>query len=114
MTVCSNTEITRARTAGSLLCGQDRAVRGIVNLSERHRDGDNRMDRTIVFDGHEYRDADGKIYDSANELVGTVLLDFAKEYWIVDPAGAADGWLVHVNETDARETAIQGLISSTY
>jgi len=113
--VCSNTaDDTGARAAGSLLCEQDRAVRGIVNLSERHRDGENRMDRTIVFDGHEYRDADGRIYDSANELVGTVLLDVAKEYWIVDPAGAADGWLVHVNETDARETAVRDLISSTY
>ena len=89
-------------------------MRGIVNLSERHRDGDNRMDRTIVFDGHEYRDADGRVYDGTGELVGTVLLDVAKEYWIVEPADDANGWLVHVNEPDARETAIRGLISATY
>ena len=72
------------------------------------------MDRTFVFDGHEYRDADGRIFDSAGELVGTVLLDVAKEYWIVEPAASGDGWLIHVNEPDARETAIRGLIGSTY
>ena len=72
------------------------------------------MDRTFVFDGHEYRDADGRIFDSAGELVGTVLLDVAKEYWIVDPADAGDGWLIHVNEPDARETAIRGLVGNTY
>ena len=72
------------------------------------------MDRTFVFDGHEYRDADGHIYDSENVLVGTVLLDVAKEYWIVEPADSGDGWLIHVNEPDARETAIRGLIGSAY
>ena len=72
------------------------------------------MDRIFVFDGHEYRDADGRIYDRAGELVGTVLLDVAKEYWIVEPADSDDGWLIHVNEPDARETAIRALIGSTY
>ena len=72
------------------------------------------MDRIIVFNGGEYRDADGRIYDSAGELVGTVFLDVAKEYWIVEPADDADGWLVHVNEPDARENAIRGLISAAY
>jgi hypothetical protein len=43
-----------------------------------------------------------------------VLLDVAKEYWIVEPADAGDGWLIHVNEPDARETAIRGLIGSAY
>lgn len=72
------------------------------------------MDRIFVFDGHDYRDADGQIYDSTGGLVGTVLLDVAKEHWIVEPAGEEDGWLVHVNEPDARETAIRGLVSSTF
>ena len=76
--------------------------------------GQSGMDRTFVFDGHEYRDADGRIYDSAGELVGTVLPDVAKEYWIVEPAGSGDGWLIHVNEPEARETAIRGLIGSAY
>jgi len=76
--------------------------------------GQSGMDRIFVFDGHEYRDADGRIYDSAGDLVGTVLLDVAKEYWIVEPADAGDGWLIHVNEPDARETAIRGLIGSAY
>ena len=70
------------------------------------------MDRVSVFDGQEYRDVGGRIYDSAGDLVGAVLLDAANEYWIVEPAGEADGWLVHVNEPDARETAIRGLIGS--
>jgi hypothetical protein len=39
-----------------------------------------RLSQTFVFDGHEYRDADGRDYDSTGELVGTVLLDVAKEY----------------------------------
>jgi len=76
--------------------------------------GQSGMERTFVFDGHEYRDADGRIYGSTGELVGTVLLDVAKEYWIVEPAGSGDGWLIHVNEPDARETAIRGLIGSAY
>jgi hypothetical protein len=53
-------------------------------------------------------------WGSAGELVGTVLLDVAKEYWIVEPADSSDGWLIHVNEPDARETAIRGLIGSAY
>ncbi len=76
--------------------------------------GQRGMDRTFVFDGHEYRDANGRIYDSSGDLVGTVLLDAAKEYWIVEPADSGDGWLIHVNEPDARETAIRGLIGSAY
>ena len=59
-------------------------------------------------------DADGWICDSTGALVGTVLLDAAKEYWIVEPADTGDGWLIHVNEPDARETAIRGLIGSAY
>jgi len=43
-----------------------------------------------------------------------VVLDAAKEYWIVEPADSADGWLIHANEPDARETAIRGLIGSAY
>jgi hypothetical protein len=73
-----------------------------------------RVSPTFVFDGHEYRDSDGRVYDSTGELVGTVLPDVAKEYWIVEPADDAEGWLVHVNEPDARETAIRGLISAAY
>ena len=80
--------------------------------SQDHEDGETGMDRTIVLDGHEYLDADGRIYDRTGELVGTVLLDVAKEYWIVEPTDAGDGWLIHVNEPDARETAIRGLIGS--
>jgi len=72
------------------------------------------MDRVFVFDGQEYRDVGGRIYDSAGELIGTVVLDVAKEYWIVELADAGDGWLIHVNEPDARETAIRGLIRSAY
>jgi len=34
--------------------------------------------------------------------------------FIVQRAGEEDGWLAHVNEPDARETAIRGLISLTY
>ena len=76
--------------------------------------GQSGMDRIFVFDGHEYRDADGRVYDSTGELVGTVLLDAAEEYWIVESADSGDGWLIHVNEPDARETAIRGLIGSAY
>lgn len=72
------------------------------------------MERTFVFDGHTYRDAEGRILDSTGERVSPALLDVAKEDWIVEPADAGDGWLVHVNEPDARETAIRGLIASTY
>jgi len=36
-------------------------------------------------------DADGRIYDSTGELAGTVLLDAAKENWIVEPADSGDG-----------------------
>lgn len=72
------------------------------------------MDRTFVFDGHEYRDADGQIYDSTGEWIGTVFLDVAKEYWIVEPIDSGEGWLVHVNEPDARETAIRSLIGDGY
>lgn len=76
--------------------------------------GRNGMARTFVLDGHEYWNADGQICDSAGELVGKVRWDIAKKYWIVEPAGEDDGWLVHVNEPDARETAIHGLVSSTF
>jgi hypothetical protein len=51
-----------------------------------------RMERTFVFDGHEYQDADGRIFDSSGELVGTVLLDVAKEYWIVELVGDVFMW----------------------
>ena len=74
--------------------------------------GRNVMDRTYFSDGHEYWNADRQICDSAGELVGKVLWDVAKKFWIVDPAGEEDGWLVHVNEPDAGETAIRGLVSS--
>ena len=40
---------------------------------------------------HEWRDADGHVYDGENELGGTVLFDVAREYWIVEPAGEGDG-----------------------
>jgi hypothetical protein len=32
----------------------------------------------------------------------------------VQRAGEENGWLAHVNEPDARETAIRGLFSLTY
>ena len=31
---------------------------------------------------------------------------------MVEPAHSIDGWLIHVNEPDAREPAILGLIGS--
>lgn len=43
-----------------------------------------------------------------------MFLDAAKEYWIVEPADGVDGWLMYVNEPDARETANRGLISAAY
>ena len=42
------------------------------------RHGKTEMDRTFVFNGHEYRYADGRIYDSTGELIGTVVLDVAR------------------------------------
>ena len=52
--------------------------------------------------------------DSTGALVGTVLHDAAKEHWIVGPADSGDGWLIHLNEPDPRETAVRGLIGSAY
>ena len=43
-----------------------------------------------------------------------MFLDVAKEYRIVEPADDANGWLVHVTEPDARETAIRSLVSAAY
>jgi hypothetical protein len=37
-----------------------------------------------------------------------------RDCFSVQRAGEEDGWLAHVNEPDARETAIRGLVSSTY
>ena len=70
----------------------------------------------VVYDGHEYREDDGQILDSAGERLGTVELDpVCQEYWRVEPADPAlDGWQIHINEPDARNTAIRSLIASQY
>ena len=34
--------------------------------------------------------------------------------FMVEPAHSIDGWLIHVNEPDARQAAIRGLIGSAY
>ena len=72
------------------------------------------MSEILTFDGHEYRDEDGNIFDGEGRWLGSVMMDLAQEYWIIETTGDLDGWSIHVNEPDARKDAILALIASHY
>jgi hypothetical protein len=63
-------------------------------------------------DGHEYREKNGVIFDSAGETVGRVFIDVAEEFWIIEDAYGEYLGQIHANVDESRMKAIQIVIAS--